>query len=176
MSSTHERFLEHVEAELAAAYEKHGREKWSRHEFAAILREEFEELWDAVKTDSPLTDVVAEAAQVVAVCIRFVETGDRYHREGRPDTAEALDLVVAAKVHSGPVDANQVQLGLTLGALKDLSDRVEREIAGGLHWQRDWACAECVQGAAEIPASAAGFRCGRHAALAVLAARQEAGA
>lgn len=67
-----------IQAELTKAYGKHGREQWGRHEFYAILKEEVDELWDAIKGDEPLERVHAEAIQVAAVCRRYLETGDRY--------------------------------------------------------------------------------------------------
>jgi NTP pyrophosphatase (non-canonical NTP hydrolase) len=67
-----------IDAELNRAYAKHGKEKWGRHEFYAILLEEVDELWDAIKTDRPLTEVHTEAIQVAAVVIRWLETGERY--------------------------------------------------------------------------------------------------
>lgn len=67
-----------VREELARAYAKHGREQWGRHEFYGILLEEVDELWDAIKADEPLARVHEEAVQVAAMCIRYIETGDRY--------------------------------------------------------------------------------------------------
>ena len=67
-----------VADELYRAYNKHGKEKWGRHEFYAILEEEVDEVWDLIKRDRPLTDVVPEIIQVMAVCVRYLETGDRY--------------------------------------------------------------------------------------------------
>ena len=66
-----------VRAEVLHAYLKHGREPWSRHEFYAILLEEVEELWDAIKRDLPQEDVLKELTQVAAMCFRYAETGDR---------------------------------------------------------------------------------------------------
>mgnify|MGYP001397670696 CR=1 FL=1 len=71
-------FLLAAIGELSKAYSKHGAEAWSRHEFAAVLREEFEELWDAIKTDRPIEEILREAAQIVCVCVRYAETPDRY--------------------------------------------------------------------------------------------------
>ena len=67
-----------VKGELAAAYAKHGRKPWGRHEFYAILREEVDELWDEIKTNGPTENVLREAAQIACVCQRYAETGDRY--------------------------------------------------------------------------------------------------
>lgn len=64
--------------ELDRAYAKHGRETWGRHEFYAILLEEVDELWDAIKADLPMEEVLSEVVQVAAVCLRYMETGDRY--------------------------------------------------------------------------------------------------
>ena len=64
--------------ELERAYKKHGKDKWGRHEFYAILKEEVDEVWDGIKQDIPLDEVVKEITQVICVCIRYLETGDRY--------------------------------------------------------------------------------------------------
>ena len=71
-------FDDHVSAELRHAFAKHGREPWGRHEFYGILREELDELWDAIKSDAPTEDVLRELFQVAAVCRRYYVTGDRY--------------------------------------------------------------------------------------------------
>ncbi len=70
------RFLESITAELNRAYKKHGAEPWSRHEFYAILLEEVDELWDDIKADKPLEDVLKELVQVAAMCVRYAETGE----------------------------------------------------------------------------------------------------
>jgi hypothetical protein len=70
--------LADVRRELDHAYAKHGVAPWSRHEFYAILKEEVDELWDAIKADEPLDRVRAEAIQVAAMPVRYLETGDRY--------------------------------------------------------------------------------------------------
>jgi NTP pyrophosphatase (non-canonical NTP hydrolase) len=67
-----------VTAQLERAYEKHGRSPWGRHEFYGILKEEVDELWDAIKSDQPIEDFVDEIHQIIAVCVRYLETGDRY--------------------------------------------------------------------------------------------------
>jgi hypothetical protein len=72
------RFYAAIEAELARAYAKHGAPTWGRHEFYAILKEEVDELWDAIKDDRPQGDVFHELVQVAAMCFRYYETGDRY--------------------------------------------------------------------------------------------------
>jgi NTP pyrophosphatase (non-canonical NTP hydrolase) len=68
-----------ISNELDKAYEKHGSEKWGRHEFYAVLKEEVDEVWDAIKGDEPMDEVVKEALQVAAVVFRYLETGDRYN-------------------------------------------------------------------------------------------------
>ncbi len=65
---------------LDHAYAKHGRAPWGRHEFYAILKEEVDELWDAIKGDEPQEQVLAELVQIAAVCVRYYETGDRYRQ------------------------------------------------------------------------------------------------
>src|SRR4249920_3035738 len=64
--------------ELKKAFQKHGYAKWSRHEFYAILLEEFEELWDDIKADAPETKLNKELYQIIAVCYRFLNTGDKH--------------------------------------------------------------------------------------------------
>lgn len=64
--------------ELDRAYAKHGAAQWGRHEFYAVLKEEVDELWDAIKDDEPQERVLAELVQVAAMCFRYYETGDRY--------------------------------------------------------------------------------------------------
>lgn len=78
-----------IMAELERAYAKHGREPWGRHEFYAILLEEVDELWDAIKADEPTQRVLEEAVQVAAMCIRYMETGDRY-RGPHPRTSRIV--------------------------------------------------------------------------------------
>lgn len=67
-----------VLVELQHAYKKHGRQQWGRHEFYAILKEEVDELWDAIKADDPQERVHKEAIQIAAVVVRYLDTGDRY--------------------------------------------------------------------------------------------------
>lgn len=67
-----------ISEELDKAYRKHGAEQWGRHEFYAILKEEVDELWDAIKGDEPQERVLEEAIDVAAMCFRYMETGDRY--------------------------------------------------------------------------------------------------
>jgi hypothetical protein len=70
--------IEAIEAELERAYTKHGCEQWGRHEFYAIMKEEVDEVWDAIKSDMHQPAVEKEAIQVAAMCVRYLETGDRY--------------------------------------------------------------------------------------------------
>lgn len=67
--------------QIDKAYAKHGRRPWSRHEFYGVLREEVDELWDEIKRDTPMENVLKEALQVACVCIRYMETGDAYRGE-----------------------------------------------------------------------------------------------
>jgi hypothetical protein len=71
-------FFGKVCARLDEAYKKHGREQWGRHEFYAILKEEVDELWDAIKADEPTERVLDEIKDIMCVCTRYYETGDRY--------------------------------------------------------------------------------------------------
>ncbi len=70
-----------VHDELDHAYRKHGSERWGRHEFYAILKEEVDELWDAIKRDDPQEHVLEEAIDTIAMCFRYLETGDRYRKD-----------------------------------------------------------------------------------------------
>ena len=74
-------FWSAVRDEVDRAYVKHGSEPWGRHEFYAILLEEVEETWDAIKCDAPQEIVLGELVQVAAMCLRYWETGDRYRRQ-----------------------------------------------------------------------------------------------
>ena len=44
----------------------------SPHEGCAVIREEFEELWDCVKMNQPLYAVRHEAIQTAAMCMKFL--------------------------------------------------------------------------------------------------------
>lgn len=69
--------LEDIEIQLDSAYEKHGSELWTRHEFYGVLKEEVDELWDVIKQDGPSEDLYSELIQVALVCIRYANTGCR---------------------------------------------------------------------------------------------------
>ena len=78
-SAEHRRqFIVAMLAELDHAYAKHGARPWSRHEFYAILKEEVDEAWDAIKGDDPVPDLLKEIMQIACVCLRYVETPDAY--------------------------------------------------------------------------------------------------
>lgn len=64
---------------LDHAYYKHGKELWTRHELYGILAEEFEEVEEAVFTDQSSEKMFEELVQVAAVCVRYLETGNRNH-------------------------------------------------------------------------------------------------
>ena len=68
----------YVATALEHAHNKHGLERWGRHEFYAILKEEVDELWDVIKGDLPDEQLFEEIIQIMAVCSRYMETGDRY--------------------------------------------------------------------------------------------------
>lgn len=70
--------FEAIENELELAYRKHGRDPWGRHEWYAITLEELDEAWAAIKADRPYAELRAEIIQVAAMCLRYLETGDRY--------------------------------------------------------------------------------------------------
>lgn len=79
-SGLRQRLFERICTELDHAYAKHGDQPWGRHEFYAILLEEVDELWDAIKADADPGDVAAELVQVAAMCFRYYETGGRIGR------------------------------------------------------------------------------------------------
>ena len=62
--------LDAVKAEYLSAADKHSPFA-STHEGAAVLREEFEEMWDEIKADNPKA-ARKEAVQVAAMAIRFI--------------------------------------------------------------------------------------------------------
>lgn len=65
--------LEAIRAEVRRATEKHPREYQSAHEAYGILKEEVDELWDAIKEDD-LEHARYEATQIGAVIVRFLAT------------------------------------------------------------------------------------------------------
>lgn len=78
--------LNAIQRELEHAYTKHGEERWSRHEFYGVIKEELDEVWDDIKKDRSMKDLVPEIIQVAAMCIRYLETGDRYRGVITTDT------------------------------------------------------------------------------------------
>lgn len=72
------RFVSEITREVDRAYRKHGDAQWGRHEFYGVIKEEFDELWDAIKDDEPQERVYEELIQVAAMCLRYYETRDRY--------------------------------------------------------------------------------------------------
>jgi hypothetical protein len=76
--------------ELEYAYSKHGRERWGRHEFYAILKEEVDELWDDIKADAPQAKVEKEAIQIAAMVFRYLETGDRIFHDEQPEPEQVV--------------------------------------------------------------------------------------
>jgi len=73
-----EQFLKAMVYELDRAYQKHGSDPWGRHEFYGVLKEEVDEIWDAIKRDEPVENLLKEVMQAAAVCLRYAETTDRY--------------------------------------------------------------------------------------------------
>lgn len=67
--------LGHIMAIIRTEYEraakKHPGKNESRHHGFAVLKEEVDELWDAVKTDN-IEEGRTEAVQVAAMAIRFL--------------------------------------------------------------------------------------------------------
>lgn len=62
-----------LHAELARARRKFPRKQASAHEGFAVLLEEVDELWDAIKANEGKERLRAEAVQVAAMAIRFLE-------------------------------------------------------------------------------------------------------
>jgi hypothetical protein len=65
------RVLIEIGNELAIASAKHRRPLNSPHEGFAVIREEVDELWEAVRRDD-LKAALAEAVQVGAMAVRFL--------------------------------------------------------------------------------------------------------
>ncbi len=65
--------LEDVAAELVRARAKFPRPFASSHEGFAILDEECDELWDEVKANARKEVLRAEAVQVAAMAVRFIQ-------------------------------------------------------------------------------------------------------
>lgn len=74
--------------EVDRAYRKHGRDQWGRHEFLGIILEEFEEMKQDIMADARQDILEKEIIQVAAMCLRYLETGDRY----REPTAPAVSI------------------------------------------------------------------------------------
>lgn len=68
-----EEIYEKISSELERAYSKHGKQKWNRHEFYGIIKEEFDEMWEDIKSDAPLEQLDKEIIQVTAMCFRYLE-------------------------------------------------------------------------------------------------------
>lgn len=77
--------LHRISEELDRAYAKHGKAPWGRHEFYAILKEEVDELWDAIKADEDIEHVQREAIQVAAMVFRWMETSSGGQRCEKPE-------------------------------------------------------------------------------------------
>ena len=60
-----------VREELIRATDLHGPMR-SSHEGYAVLKEEVDELWDNIKSNTPIVDQRKEAIQVAAMAIRFI--------------------------------------------------------------------------------------------------------
>ena len=72
------KFFKAIEKELQRAYDKHGAHQWDRHQFYGIMLEEVDEAWSDIKSNAPQEQLMAEVAQVAAMCVRYAETLDRY--------------------------------------------------------------------------------------------------
>ncbi len=89
-----QRVLRLVEAELIRAWTKHPGDFHNAHEGYAVLQEEADELWDAVKSDSAYTKAgMKEAIQVGAMAVRFVV---ELHDHPKADPQHTMDLIYEA--------------------------------------------------------------------------------
>jgi len=68
------RFFERVASELSKALGKHGKEPWSRHQAYGIIKEEFDEFWEAIRHDASDEELLHELSHVAAMCQRFADT------------------------------------------------------------------------------------------------------
>jgi hypothetical protein len=79
--TTREKIFKAIATELDRAYIKHGREKWVRHQFYGIIKEEFREMEDEIfkggRVPFVKEDCEREIIHVAAMCFRYLETGDR---------------------------------------------------------------------------------------------------
>ena len=79
---TREEFVSAVLNEVDRAYQKHGRYQWGRHEFYGVIAEEFREMESEIFKGGSVPfnpeAFVKGIVQVAAMCLRYVETGDRY--------------------------------------------------------------------------------------------------
>lgn len=65
--------LADVKKEILKAREKHGDHHFhSKHEGYAVMREEVDELWEAIRHDNPGEHVRMEATQVAAMAVRIM--------------------------------------------------------------------------------------------------------
>jgi hypothetical protein len=62
-----------IEDELKKVKSKYDKDFNSTHEGFAVLKEEVDELWDEVKQDGSKRELQAEAVQVAAMAIRFIQ-------------------------------------------------------------------------------------------------------
>lgn len=82
-------FAKAVSDEVKRAEAKHGTEQWGRHEFYGILAEEVDEVLDNIKANESQKSLEKEIIQVAAVCLRYLQTRDRYRE---PKSAELSPL------------------------------------------------------------------------------------
>ena len=78
MKIPREEILKRISAEIDRSIAKHGTQQWGRHEFYAVMKEEVDEAWDDIKKDAPQYILTKEIIQIAAMCVKYLETGDRY--------------------------------------------------------------------------------------------------
>lgn len=69
-----DKVLAMVGAEVERSIDLHGCPNWGRHEAYAIIKEEVDEAWDAIKANSGPDELVIELIQVAAMCVRYLAT------------------------------------------------------------------------------------------------------
>jgi len=79
---TRQEVITAIESEVDRAYHKHGRDPWGRHEFYGVIMEEIVEMQDEIFKGGTIpfdrNKMIEEIISVAAMCLRYLETGDRY--------------------------------------------------------------------------------------------------
>jgi len=70
-----------IHEEIGRSYSLHGCPRWGRHEAYAIIKEELDEVWEAIRADAPFEEVMKELIQTAAMCVRYIETEPKFLKE-----------------------------------------------------------------------------------------------